>query len=88
MALLIFLGATDMTDSKTPPVPVSQPRGMSVIAAAKYWGVSPGTFRKLVRLGIAPAPLKLPEIDRNVFDRLAIDAAMSARSVQHGAVES
>jgi hypothetical protein len=52
-----------------------------VIAAAKYMGVSPGTFRKLVRLGIAPPPLQIPEIDRNIFDRQAIDRAMSARAV-------
>jgi hypothetical protein len=57
---------------------------MNVIAAAKYMGVSPGTFRKLVRLGIAPQPLKIPEIDRNIFDRQAIDRAMSARAASHG----
>jgi hypothetical protein len=59
---------------------------MNVVAAAKYVGVSPGTFRKPVRLGIAPAPLKLPEIDRNIYDREAIDAAMSARAMRHGGV--
>jgi len=70
-----------MTDSKTTSASALQPRGMSVGAAARNMGVSPGTFRKLVRLGIAPAPLKIPEIDRNFFDRLAIDAAMNARTV-------
>jgi hypothetical protein len=66
-----------------PQIPKSalHPRGMNVIAAARYWGVSPGTFRKLVRLGIAPPPLRLPEIDRNIYDREAIDAAMTARAV-------
>jgi hypothetical protein len=40
------------------------------------------TFKKLVRLGLAPAPLKLPGLDRNIYDRIALDAAMSARAVQ------
>jgi hypothetical protein len=70
-----------MTDPKIPSVPALPPRGLNVIAAAKYWGVSPGTFRKLARLGIAPQPLRLPEVDRNIYDRLAIDAAISARAV-------
>ena len=34
-----------------------------------------------MRLGIAPQPMNIPEINRNVYDRLAIDAAMNARSV-------
>jgi hypothetical protein len=72
-----------MTDPKIPTsTAMTAPRGLNVIAAAKYMGVSPGTFRKLVPLGVAPQPLRLPEIDRNIFDRQAIDAAMSARAVQ------
>jgi hypothetical protein len=70
-----------MSDPKIPKS-VPHPRGMNVIAAARYWGVSPGTFRKLVKLGVAPAPLQIPEIERNIFDRQAIDAAMSARAVE------
>lgn len=70
-----------MPDPKTHPASALQPRGLSVITAARYMGVSPGTFRKLVRLGIAPQPMNIPEINRNVYDRLAIDAAMNARSV-------
>ena len=58
-----------------------QPRGLNIRQAASYWGVSPNTFKKLVRLGLAPAPLKLPGLDRNIFDRQALDAAMSARAV-------
>ena len=72
---------SDFTDSKNHPASALQPRGLNVIAAARSWGVSPGTFRKLVRLGIAPQPLKIPEIDRNIFDREAIDRAMTARAV-------
>jgi hypothetical protein len=52
------------------------PRGLNITQAAHYWGVSPGTFKKLVRLGIAPQPLKLPGLDRNVFDKLELDRAM------------
>jgi hypothetical protein len=60
-----------------PSVP---PRGLSVVQAAAYVGVSPGTFRKIVRLGFAPGPLHLPGFDRNVYDRVALDAAMTALS--------
>jgi hypothetical protein len=54
---------------------------MSGRQAAAYWGVSPGTFKKMVGLGIAPPPMDLPGIDRRVYDRLAQDLAMNARSV-------
>jgi hypothetical protein len=57
------------------------PRGMSGRQAAAYWGVSPGTFKKMVELGIAPPPMQLRGIDRRVYDRHAIDRAMNA----HGA---
>jgi hypothetical protein len=53
------------------------PRGLNIRQAASYWGVSAGTFRKLVRLGFAPEPLKLPGLDRNIYDRHALDDAMS-----------
>jgi hypothetical protein len=53
-------------------------RGLNIRQAAAYWGVSPGTFKKLVRLGLAPAPMKLPGIDRNIFDRIDLDRAMDA----------
>ena len=54
------------------------PRGLSISQASAYWGVSPGTFKKLVRLGLVPLPLKLPGLDRNVFDRFELDRAMDA----------
>ena len=63
--------------SKT-PLPIIAPRGLNIRQAAAYWGVSPGTFRKLVRLGLAPAPLELPGLDRKVFDRFELDRAMDA----------
>ena len=61
---------TDSADPKNHPALALTPRGMNVIAAAKYWGD-----------GVAPAPLKITEIDRNISDGVAIGAAMSVRSV-------
>jgi hypothetical protein len=52
------------------------PRGLNIRQASAYLGVSPGTFKKLVRLGLAPPPLKLPGCDRNIFDKVALDRAM------------
>jgi hypothetical protein len=63
-----------------PQIMDSPPRGMNIRAASRYWGASPNTFKKLVRLGLAPAPLKLPGLDRNIYDRQALDQAMSARA--------
>jgi hypothetical protein len=60
------------------PLPSITPRGLNIRQAFAYWGVSPGTFKKLVRLGLAPGPLKLPGLDRNVFDRFELDRAMDA----------
>ena len=68
--------------SKQALPPTLSPRGLNVRQASAYWGVSPGTFRKLVRLGLAPAPLKLPGLDRNVYDRQALDDAMTARAAK------
>ncbi|MGY4281229.1 hypothetical protein ACVWXO_000449 [Bradyrhizobium sp. LM2.7] len=67
---------TDDAVAKSPPLP---PRGLNIRQAAAYWGVSPGTFKKLVRLGFAPSPLEIPGLDRNIYDRLALDRAMDAR---------
>jgi hypothetical protein len=55
-----------------------EPRGLSISQASAYWGVSLGTFKKLVRLGLAPAPLKLPGLDRNIFDKFELDRAMDS----------
>jgi hypothetical protein len=57
---------------------VAPPRGMSERQAAAYWGVSPGTFRKMRRLGLAPPPMDLPGIDRRIYDRLALDRAIES----------
>jgi hypothetical protein len=53
-------------------------RGLNIRQASAYFGVFVGTFRKLVRFGLAPEPLKLPGLDRNIWDRQALDAAMTA----------
>ena len=47
--------------------------------AASYWGVSYNTFRKLIREGVAPAPIDLG-LGRFIFDRKALDAAIDACS--------
>jgi hypothetical protein len=64
--------------SKTLP-PTIKPRGLTFRQAAAYWGVSYNTFKKLVRLGIAPGPIQIPELGRLLFDRKQQDAAISAR---------
>ena len=52
------------------------PRGLNSNQAAAYWGVSYGTFKKLVERGQAPAPIKIPGLDRNIWYRDVLDAAM------------
>ena len=54
------------------------PRVLSQAQTDAYWGVSEGTFKKLVQRGLAPAPLNLPGLDRNLFDRLEQDRAIEA----------
>jgi excisionase family DNA binding protein len=46
------------------------------VEAARYIGVSPGTFDKLVQEGLMPAPKKVRA--RLIYDRLAIDVSFSA----------
>ena len=53
-------------------------RGLNIRQATAYWDVSPGTFKTLVGLGIVPPPLKLPGLDRSVYDRVELDLAMDA----------
>ena len=53
-------------------------RGLTLRQAAAYWGVSYNTFRKLVRLGVAPPPLRIPELGRDLFDIQQQDQAIRA----------
>lgn len=52
------------------------PRGLSREQAAAYWGVSVGTFAKLVEDGRAPQPKLINS--RQIWDRLALDLAFDA----------
>jgi hypothetical protein len=54
------------------------PRGLSLVQAAVYWGVSPGTFKTLVKRGQVPPPKRIPGLDRNIWDRHVLDRAMDA----------
>ena len=49
--------------------------------AARYVGVSMNTFQKLIKQGLLPAPIKFPGLDRNIHDRQALDAAITAMAV-------
>jgi hypothetical protein len=64
------------------PPSIIPPRGLNIREASRYWGVSRGTFKKLVRLGLAPPPLKLPGLDRNIYDRFELEAAFTARQAR------
>jgi hypothetical protein len=74
-----------MPDPRSPR-PILIPRGLSAVDAARYWGVSRNTFLMLVRLGVAPQPLNIPETNRKIYDRVQLDDAMSARAQRHGVV--
>jgi hypothetical protein len=63
------------TESDIAPI---APRGLSIRQAAAYYNVSVNTFKKLIDLGHAPPPLKIPGVHRAVFDRLELDRAMDA----------
>ncbi len=60
----------------TRPFPFDCPRGLNRAEAARYVGVSPGTFDKLVQEGLMPAPKRVKA--RRIYDRQAIDVAFSA----------
>jgi len=82
-------------DGKCITVVINTLRWFVRVFAAKLSGAAPHNMstnrmskppqsiapRGLIRLGLAPAPWKLPGLERNVYDRPAPDAAMSARAV-------
>jgi len=55
-----------------------EPRALNLPKAASYWGVAPGSFKKLVKLGVAPEPIRIPGFDRVLWDKRALDEAMDA----------
>jgi len=57
-------------------LPFDCPRGLNRVEAARYIGVSPGTFDKLVTEGAMPRPKRVRS--RLIFDKQAIDLAFSA----------
>lgn len=63
--------------SRKPLHPSISPRGMSTPQGAAYVGVSVNTFEKMVRLGHMPGPLQMPGMGRVLYDRAAIDAAIT-----------
>lgn len=64
------------------PLPFDCPRGLNRVEAARYIGVSPGTFDRLVEEGLMPTPKKVRA--RLIFDRHAIDVAFSALGEEPG----
>jgi predicted DNA-binding transcriptional regulator AlpA len=52
------------------------PRGLSRTEAARYVGISPVTFDRMVRDGLMPKPVRI--YGRVVWDARAIDAAFDA----------
>lgn len=60
----------------TRSLPFDCPRGLNRVEAARYVGVSPGTFDKLVTDGLMPGPKRVRS--RLIFDRQAIDLAFDA----------
>ena len=60
------------------------PRGLSRVQAARYIGVSPGLFDRMVKDGIMPAPRLISS--RTVWDRREVDEAFDA--LPGGVVES
>ena len=67
-----------MARASTLPVGIAA-RGLNLDQASEYWGCCSSTFTKLMKLGIV-RPIDMGGIDRNVFDREALDKAMTARA--------
>ena len=54
------------------------PRNLTLRQTAESWGISYNTFRRLVRDGIAPPPMNVPELGRMLFDREEQERAINA----------
>lgn len=59
-------------------MPFDVARGLSRLEAARYIGVSPSTFDKLVSEGRMPRPKEIGA--RRVYDRALLDTAFDALS--------
>jgi len=57
-----------------------EPRGLSVPKAAAYYGISPNAYRRLMREGKVPQPIKIPCLDRQIIDKLQLDAVLDTLS--------
>lgn len=57
-------------------LPFECPRGLSRIEAARYIGVSPGTFDRLVAERKMPGPKEIGA--RRIYDRAQLDQAFDA----------
>lgn len=58
------------------PLPFDSPRGLSRVEAARYIGVSPGTFDRLVAERKMPGPKEIGA--RRIYDRAQLDQAFDA----------
>lgn len=58
------------------PLPFDCPRGLNRVEAARYVGVSPTTFDRLVAEGMMPEPKAIGA--RRVYDRSQLDQAFDA----------
>lgn len=67
------------------PLPFDCPRGLSRLEAARYIGVSPNTFDRLVAEGIMPRPKEIGA--RRVYDRAQLDHAFDALGDEELATE-
>ena len=61
------------------------PRGLSVLQAAAYAGVSPGKFQAEVKAGLWPKPETRG--GRKIWDRRAIDEAWDNRQQAEGGAD-
>ena len=75
MLAAVFVEVQMARESVLPPG--IAPRGLNLAQASEYVGVCPSTFKKLVKRGVV-RPTDLAGIDRNIYDRRALDHAMSA----------
>lgn len=58
------------------PLLFDWPRGLSRLEAARYVGVSPGTFDRLISDGQMPKPRQIRA--RLIWDRVEVDVAFDA----------